>query len=143
MRQLSSILALSVFVSLSLFSGCDTPKTEETRQVSSDRKFNNIVEVSPEAVKKSGIQLTTVQNRVKTSDIKTIGEIRADENEVFHISSIVAGRVTRDNVKLGDMIRQGAPLAVIQNQDIVKVQATSIHELHTNQVAINQAKTRM
>src|ERR1700733_3604232 len=38
-------------------------------------------------------------------DIKTTGEIKADENRVFHINSMVPGRVVKDNVNLGDIIK--------------------------------------
>ena len=143
MKQFSSIITLSIFVSLSLLFGCDTPKFQDISPVSSEKHVPGIVEVSREAISKSGIQLITVENREKSSKIKAMGEIKADENQVFHISSIVTGRVVKDRVNLGDRIHQGAMLAVIQNQDIVKVQASSIHELHTNQVAISQAKARL
>ncbi len=48
-------------------------------------------------------------------DIKTTGEIKADENRVFHINSMVSGRVLKDKVNLGDIIQQGQVLALVQN----------------------------
>jgi membrane fusion protein, heavy metal efflux system len=71
-------------------------------------------------------------------DIKTTGEIKADENRVFHINSMVAGRVFEDRVKLGDIIKEGQVLALVQNIEVVRIYGDYIHQKHQNEVQIRQ-----
>jgi cobalt-zinc-cadmium efflux system membrane fusion protein len=132
-------LALAGLVFLS---GCGASKTESP-QVNKQVTSSDIVRLTPEAIQKSGIQVETVSDRAHSSHMTTIAEIKADENQVFHLSSIVGGRVISDQAKLGDTIRQGQTVAIIRNQEVVKAQANSIHELHNNEIAIQQAKTRL
>jgi cobalt-zinc-cadmium efflux system membrane fusion protein len=102
----------------------------------------DVIQLAPEAVRSAGLQTLSIQARTTASPIVTIGTIQANENRVFHISSFVSGRVIRDNVVLGDSIRQGETLAVVQNLEVAKIQADYIHQLHQNEIDIEQAHTR-
>lgn len=82
----------------------------------------------------AGIELSKVEGKAETIQIKTTGEIKADEGKVFHINSIVSGRVVKDNVELGQLIKEGQVLAVVQNLELAKVYGDYIHESHKNEV---------
>ena len=71
--------------------------------------------------------------------IKTTGEIKAAETKIFHINSLVVGRVVADKVNLGDVIHQGQTLAVVQNLDVTKIAGEYIHQLHQNEVQQKRA----
>ncbi|MBS1997522.1 MAG: efflux RND transporter periplasmic adaptor subunit [Cyanobacteria bacterium SZAS LIN-2] len=76
-------------------------------------------------------------------EIKTTGEIKADENRVFHINSMVSGRVLKDNVNLGDVIHQGQVLALVQNTEVARVYGDYVHQKHQNEVQIRQLLSRL
>jgi cobalt-zinc-cadmium efflux system membrane fusion protein len=76
-------------------------------------------------------------------DIKTTGEIKADENRVFHINSMVNGRVLKDNVNLGDIIHQGQVLALVQNIEVARIYGDYVHQKHQNEVQIHQLMSKM
>lgn len=89
------------------------------------------------------IQSLEVQGKTESAEIKTTGEIKADEGRVFHINSIVSGRVTKDTVTLGQMIKEGQVLAIVQNLEVSKVYGQYIHDEHQNEVAIKGAQERL
>lgn len=121
--------------------GCSGPK-EETENVQ-EKGLSNVIQLAPDAVRQSGIVWVIVGSRNVSGQITSTAEIKANENRVFHINSFVNGRVIQDNVFLGDTIRQGQTLAIVQNLEVAKVQADYIHQLHGNEIEIEQAKTRL
>jgi membrane fusion protein, heavy metal efflux system len=133
---------LSLLLALSLM-GCSGAEKNIDKTASEAEATPDMVQLSPQAIRRTGIVIETVSTREAGREIGTMGEIKTDENKIFHINSFVAGRVTKDNAYLGDFVRQGQVLALIRNLDVVKIQAESIHELHTNEVAVKQAKTRL
>lgn len=133
---LSTLMACSFFLS-----GCSTPK--EKAQNVEEKASPNVIQLTPQAVQQSGIRMVAVQSRNVSDQIVTTAEVKANENRVFHINSFVGGRVIQDNVLLGDFIRKGQTLAVVQNLDVAKIQASYIHELHNNEIQIQKAQTRM
>ncbi len=119
--------------------GQDTPLVTEEHE---EEHETGVVELSSEAVKQVGIQTIKVSASGAEGLITTTGEVRASENRLFHISPFVEGRVVQDNVLLGDVVRQGQTLALVQNQQIAQIQADYIHELHKNEIDIAQARSR-
>ncbi len=104
---------------------------------------SDTVILNPQAVELSGIKSTLITSEPGTASIKTTGEIKAAEPNVFHISSLVVGRVIADKANLGDYIKQGQILAKIQNAQVTKVAGDYIHELHQNEVQQQQAKAKL
>lgn len=98
--------------------------------------------LSKESKEAAGLELAKVEARDQTQLIKTTGEIKADESKVFHINSIVSGRVVQDNVQLGQLLKVGQVLAVVQNLELAKVYGDYIHKAHQNEIEIksNQEK---
>ena len=138
MNKRLGMLFLATMIAISL-SACGHRQAEEEVQ---EKAPPNVISLSPEAVRIAGIETLTVLTRTSSIPIVSTGEIQANENRVFHINSFVGGRVVQDNVFLGDTIRQGQTLAVVQNLEVTKVQADYIHELHQNEYDIKQARTR-
>src|SRR5437763_1738346 len=55
------------------------------------------IKLNPRAVERFGLKVVTVEQRPDTETLITTGEIKADENRVFHINSLSSGRVITDN----------------------------------------------
>jgi len=101
------------------------------------------VKLSKQASDFAQLEILTVKPRYSQSTIITTGEIKADDNRVFHINSIVAGRVAKDNVVLGNAIKPGDQLAVVENIDVARTYGDYIHQAHQNEIDISQAEARL
>ena len=135
-NKLITYLSIS-FLILTFITGC-TPKNkpEETQTDS------GIVQLSKDAVKQAEIDTTIVEELPVISQITTTGQIKANEDKRFTVNSMVTGRIIQDKVKLGDYVRQGQVVAVVQNPEVTQINAGATRELHENRIAIRQAKTR-
>lgn len=133
------LLSMLTIGSLTI-AGCRSQQREE---VVEENTPPNVIALSPEAVRSIGISMVSVGSRSVAGQLVTTAEIKASENRVFHISPFTSGRIIQDHVTLGDRIRQGQTLAVVQNLDIAKIQADFIHELHSNEVEVDKARTRL
>lgn len=122
--------------------GCTLQETKREEVVQPAVPADKIT-LSPKAVESFGLTVVTVGERSETLSFATTGEIKADENRVFHINSLSNGRVIKDNVMLGDVIRSGQTLAVVQNLDVAKVYGEYIHEAHKNEIDTHLAETRV
>ncbi|MBX9687468.1 MAG: efflux RND transporter periplasmic adaptor subunit [Candidatus Obscuribacterales bacterium] len=117
----------------------EAPKTEEKAAT----KLSDIVTLSAEAAAGAGIKSALVESKAEAGEIQTTGEIKADEGRVFHINSIVSGRVVKDSAALGQLIKEGQVLAVVQNLEVSKVYGDFIHQSHQNEVTLKEAQERL
>lgn len=124
-----------------LLTACAKPELAEDNHGQSSSA--NEVHLTAPASQLAKISSFTVKRQSELSHIETTGQIKADENRVFHINSIVAGRVIKDKGALGKVIKQGDQLAVIQNLDLAKTYGQYIHEAHQNEVDIEQTKAKL
>lgn len=101
------------------------------------------VRLSPIAQQRFRLTSVHISNKLAKETLATTGEIKADENRVFHINSLTSGRVRSDLVNLGDTIKAGQTLAVIENLEVIKIYSEYIHQTHKNDVDIALAETRL
>lgn len=106
-------------------------------------KSPDIVELCPKAIKDLGVQTTAVQEKPVISEIKTIGEIKTNNDKRYVLNSMVIGRVIQDNVILGQQVKKGQIIALVENPDVTKINADSVQRLHENILSIKQAQTRL
>ena len=95
------------------------------------------------AKKRFDIEVATVGQKPFAETILTTGEIKADENRVFHLNSLANGRVIKDDVMLGDVIRAGQTLGLVQNIDVARIYGDYIHQAHQNEIDIKLEETRL
>ena len=138
MRNKITIWILIGFLSLFLLTGCSS----KNKQDETIKKDSDIVTLSENAVRQSEIETEVVKEMPVTTQIKTTGQIKTNEDKRFTLNSIVTGRIIQDRVKLGDYVKQGQIVAVIQNPEVIQINAGATRELHENQIAIRQAQTR-
>lgn len=121
------------------------PKTEKpvVTETEESEPISDVIELSPQAIQQTGIQTLTVQTRGVSAEITTTGEVKANENTVFHISPFVGGRIVQENVILGQSVNRGQTLAVVRNIEVAKANADFIHQLHQNEIDTQQARTRL
>lgn len=125
------------------FLGCSKPAPQTTAAEKLTPQVADQVTLSSAARKRFELSTIIVQTKNAVENLATTGEIKANDNNVFHITSLSNGRVIRDNVNLGDAIHAGQTLAVVQNLDIVKIYGDFIHQSHQAQVDTELAETKL
>jgi cobalt-zinc-cadmium efflux system membrane fusion protein len=140
MKNSLMLIIIACFCGVSLGS-CARQESHEEIPVAVDP--SDTIRLSPHAIERFGLRTITISERPDTQTITTTGDIRADENRVFHINSLSSGRVVSDNVMLGDVIRPGQTLAVVQNLDVAKVYGDYIHQAHENEIQVHLSETRL
>jgi cobalt-zinc-cadmium efflux system membrane fusion protein len=132
-----------LFISLAGFFLLKNYQTENNKAEEEPKTtVSDVIALNPDAIKGAGISTFTVFEKPLVSQIITTGEIKANEDKKFTINSITTGRIIQDSVKLGDYIKQGQTVAVIQNPEVTQINANSTQQLHENRISIRQAQTR-
>lgn len=103
----------------------------------------DIVELCPRAINDLGVQVIKAEEKPVISEIKTIGEIKTNNDKRYVLNSMTIGRIVQDNVILGQEVKKGQVIARVENPDVAKINADSVQRLHENILAIRQAQTRL
>src|SRR5215211_1300817 len=131
---------------------------QEAAKSSESKGLGSEVELSPEAISAAGLEIVGVTQRPAVSLMKVTGTIEANEQQTQNITPLVAGKIERVFVKLGDRVRAGTPLATVSSPQIAELHA-KLHEAQThlqiaernyqrvqrseNRVAVLQAKAKL
>lgn len=85
---------------------------------------HRIVELTPEAATRANIETALVERRVLAGEIETTGEVGFDEVRLAHVSPLLAGRVQQVRAQLGDRVKVGQAVAVINSIEFGKAKAS-------------------
>ncbi|MDQ2675744.1 MAG: efflux RND transporter periplasmic adaptor subunit, partial [Actinomycetota bacterium] len=79
------------------------------------------VELGPEALASAAIEIEAVTARVAVAPLTVTGTVESNQEQTQQASSLVSGRVERVFAALGDVVRAGAPLAVISSPEAAEM----------------------
>lgn len=125
----------SVSIAALLLGGCksepkpkgdaDHPEGGEhaDEHATTDGHEEGIVELSAEAVARSAIRAVRVERRVLAGSLATTGRVDYDRNRVAQVGSRLEGRVSRILVELGQEVKAGQTLALIDSVELGKAKA--------------------
>ncbi len=142
LKNLISIIALATVCDCLAACNQQNPDLQSSKSTVPANTTNQ-VRLSKQALDSAQLEILTAKSRPNQLKIITTGEIKADDNRVFHINSIVAGRVLKDNVVLGKVIKRNDELAVIQNLEVTRTYGDYVHQVHQNDVDIAQVQARL
>jgi membrane fusion protein, heavy metal efflux system len=96
---------------------------------------------SQEALERTGIEVASVENRPMVSELVVNGVVAYDERRIAQLSTRVPGSIWRVEKRLGDHVRRGDVLLVIDSQDVGQLKADFlnalvVHESRREQLAI-------
>lgn len=105
----------TVFVScLLILSGCSRQKTEQAAEPHEEHKEDS-VEIGAEAQKHIGLQVAPVALTQMTEYLQVTGTVQPIDNKVVHVRPLARGRLTGVSVRIGDRVRAGQELALMDN----------------------------
>ncbi len=100
------------------------------------------VELGPEALEAAGIEIVEVTERAAGSMLKVTGTVEANQQQTQQVTPLVAGRVERVNVVLGDPVRAGSVLAVVSSPEVAEMHG-KLHEAETRLALAEQNYARV
>ena len=92
--------------------------------------------LTPQQVAEGNIRVQTVTEQDLDDSIRTSGRVALDDLRSAHVFSPVTGRVVRIAAQLGQHVRRGEPLAVIESPDI----GSAVSDVHKAQADIIAAE---
>ncbi|MFQ3324999.1 MAG: Cu(I)/Ag(I) efflux system membrane fusion protein [Pseudomonadales bacterium] len=104
-----------------------------------------VVRISPEVINNLGVRTALARKDVLTTEIKTVGYVKYDEDQLKHIHPRVEGWVEKLYVKAaGDPVKKGQPLYNLYSPQLVNAQEEYLLALsQNNQSLISASKSRL
>jgi cobalt-zinc-cadmium efflux system membrane fusion protein len=84
---------------------------------------------SKEAVARTGIELVEVEERPMVSEVVANGVVRYDERNIAQLSTRVPGIAWRVEKHLGDRVKKGEVLLVVESGDVGRLKAEFLNSL--------------
>ena len=84
---------------------------------------------SQEALERSGIEVVPVETRPMVSELVCNGVVAYDERRIAQLSTRVPGSIWRVEKRLGDEVRKGDVLLVIDSQEVGRLKAEFLNAL--------------
>jgi len=94
-----------------------------TNEQSPEEHEHHILKISEEEQKEWGITIGSPRKQTASSRIEVPGTLELNQNKTAHISSFVNGQITDLSADLGDQVKKGQTLLVINSPDYAKAQA--------------------
>lgn len=79
-----------------------------------------VVELPPEAFTRAKIKTVPVELRELPAELETTGEVGFNQDLVAHVSPRIPGRVHKVRVDLGEAVKAGQPLAILDSIELGK-----------------------
>ena len=134
-------VVLSVPVGAACGKKSDAPTAGEHGEEGGEHKEDTkgVVHLNPEQVKSAGIVTAPAEARTHVGVLEATADIQAAENRQARVGTRVAGRVTALRAGVGDAVRPGSVLAVIDSADVGRAKADYIAAVAGARVARESA----
>lgn len=113
-----------LILGLFLFSCGGPDDVKEAEQEKSEH--TDVVELSPEIVKKVGIETGRPLRTTLRQSFTAQGKVVVNPDYVAHLNSLVTGRVRKIYVQIGDYVKKGDPLFELESLEIANITADYI-----------------
>jgi membrane fusion protein, heavy metal efflux system len=122
-----AVTAVSVSLAL-LVSGCDKSQTAVATPAPTPRPDGEVW-LTAAQIRDAKVQVAAVAEEAVDDTILTSGTVTLDDQRTGHVFSPVTGRVININAQLGEHVKKGQGLAVIESPDI----GSAIADVHKAQ----------
>lgn len=84
---------------------------------------DGLVTLTPEQVSSAKIATSLVEHRAVASEITATGEVTAPDDGIARVGAKLAGRVTRLTASVGDRVKRGQSLGVVDSPELGRAKA--------------------
>jgi membrane fusion protein, heavy metal efflux system len=114
--------------------------TEAGHEDTPTREADAIQFKSKEAMERTGIELVPVEERPMVSELVASGVVHYDQRHIAQLSARVPGSVWRVERHLGDPVRKGDVLLVIESREVGRLKADFLNALVAHEARLEQLK---
>jgi cobalt-zinc-cadmium efflux system membrane fusion protein len=108
--------------------GADRAPADAPRQTSAAIRQGDVIQFAPDSPQLSRIQTRAADvERVPIGEVVAPGRVEVNPNRVSRIAPPVAGRIRSVLVGLGDPVKEGQPIVVIESSEIPALQSAFRH----------------
>lgn len=139
LKRLASLI-LAGSLSTGLLAGCGDKQTPENTEVQSEKTVEGaekLLTLSAEEAQTAGIKVRKLELQEKAEQIMVTATIQANQDKLAHVVPRVPGRIVKVNASLGDRVRRGQSLAMLDSIDLGE--ARSAYLQATSEAALAQA----
>ena len=116
------------------------PQAEAGHGEAPTREADAVHFKSKEAMERTGIELVPVEERPMVSELVASGVVHYDQRHIAQLSARVPGSVWRVEKHLGDAVKKGDVLLVIESRDVGRLKAEFLNALVANEARVEQLK---
>jgi multidrug efflux pump subunit AcrA (membrane-fusion protein) len=95
---------------------------------------------SKEAMERTGIELVPVEERPMVSELVASGVVQYDQRHIAQLSARVPGSVWRVEKHLGDTVKKGDVLLVIESREVGRLKADFLNAMVDHEARLEQMK---
>ena len=132
-RRLRTFAALAAFVALAA-TAVSCHKSEAASEPPGPQPPPGQVWLTPQQVKDAKIEVQTIAEQDVDDTILTSGRVALDDMRSAHVFTPVTGRVVKIIAGLGQRVKKGDPLAVIESPDIGNA-VSDVHKAEADLIA--------
>jgi len=93
---------------------------------------------SKEAMERTGIELVPIEERPMVSELVASGVVHYDQRHIAQLSARVPGSVWRVEKHLGDTVKKGDVLLVIESREVGRLKADFLNALVAHEARVEQ-----
>jgi cobalt-zinc-cadmium efflux system membrane fusion protein len=130
--QLALMIAISISISLGSCTGTQEKSTEKTAEVKEEAHgeeeghgeegHSDKIELTEQQMKAVDIQIGKIEEKNLTAVVKASGQLAVPPQNEAKVNLLSGGIIRRISVLEGQKVKKGQVLAIIENQDMIRLQ---------------------
>ncbi len=97
--------------------------------VEEDQHKEDVIKISKKQIKVFGIEMQPVGSGILKQSVKIPGEVKLNADTVAHLTPLASGIVRKSFVKLGDHVKAGQVIAIIESREVAHTKAVYLSKL--------------
>lgn len=117
-------LLLAIFIGIAL-SSCSTPEKEAEKkapEAHAEAEHSDEIELTAQQIKAVDIQIGNIEEKNLTAVVKASGQLAVPPQNEAKVNVLSGGIIRQINVLEGQKVQKGQILAMMENQDMIKLQ---------------------
>ena len=117
------LLSILVSVLLISFISCDRKGEAGNEMEANEDKPSNLIQLDPKSIQAANLKIEEVSLKSLKNILQAPGSVKFNENKLAHVGSRVPGRIVEVSANLGDKVKEGDSLAIIDSTELGTAQS--------------------